>query len=189
MNFIVENIWYILFGLAAISAISNSVVCILVLLGKKFAFSCRYMFTEYVMLLCVIFVMLKKIISENIVIIIFSACIALWCLMQLRLKTKKIVFIRVYGIHKKMHDRLSNYLNACAEYNHTDRTSMYIYGGDTTIPCNLIIFRGVGGNIIKNVLSEVNKFLKQYATTSAAHEIFQLFLNVAVIFIMLGGIM
>ena len=87
-----------------------------------------------------------------------------------------------------MHMRLSEYLNECAEYNHMDRTNMYIYGGDAKTPCNMIIFRGVQNNIIKNVLSDVDKFLKKYAVLSAVHEVLLLCINIAVVFIMLNGI-
>lgn len=188
MNLIVENIWNILFLCAVLCAVLNSIVCVLVLLKRKFTFSCGYMFTEYTMLLCIISVMLKRIASDKFIFVMFVFFIVLWFLFQLRLKIKKLCFIRVYGIHKKMHMRLSEYLNECAEYNHMDRTNMYIYGGDAKTPCNMIIFRGVQNNIIKNVLSDVDKFLKKYAVLSAVHEVLLLCINIAVVFIMLNGI-
>lgn len=85
-----------------------------------------------------------------------------------------------------MHTRLSEYLNDCAEYNGMDRTNMYIYGGDTKTPCNMIIFKKVPKKTAKNVLSEVNVFLRQYSALSVAHEILLLCVNVAVVFIMLN---
>lgn len=189
IDFLICYIWHILIICGVVSAFFNSTVCILVLFRKKFTFSCKYMITEYVMLLCIIFAMLKRIVSDKLILTMFAAFILMWFLLQLYFKIKKLMFIRVYGIHRKMHTRLSEYLNDYAKYNGMDRTNMYIYGGDTKTPCNMIIFKKVPKKTAKHVLSEINVFLKQYSVLSVANEILLLCLNIAVVFIMLNGVM
>lgn len=187
IDFLINNVWYILFICGTLCAVFNSAICIAVLLRKKFTFSCGYMFTEYIMLLCVIFVMLKRIITDECVLIWFGIFVLLWLLLQLRFKLSHFKFVRVYGIQKKMHKRLAQYLSDCAEYNGMNRTNMYIYGGDAKTPCNMIIFKSAPKKITKTVLKDINRFLKQYSSPSAVHEFLLLCLDIAVVFIMFNG--
>lgn len=189
MRLLTDNIWNILAVCGIACAVLNFVICVLVLARVRLTFSCEYMLTEYIMLVCVIFVMLKNAVSDRCIVILFAVLILLWVVMQLRLRIKKLSFIRVYGIHIKMHVRLSDYLNECAEYNHMDRTSMYIYGGDAKTPCDMIIFKGVSRVVRKSVLSDVDRFLKKYSVQSISREIFLLCLNAAVVIMMSGLIL
>lgn len=188
IDFLISNVWYIIFICGALCAVFNSAVCIAVLSKNKFTFSCGYMFTEYVMMLCVIFVMLKRIVSDEHIIVLFGIFILLWLILRLRFKIGHFKFVRVYCIQKNMHERLAQYLSECAEYNGMNRTNMYIYGGDAKTPCNMIIFKSAPKKISKAVLKDVNVFLKQYSNPSATHEILLLLLNIAVVFIIFNGI-
>ena len=82
-----------------------------------------------------------------------------------------------------MHNTIKEKLEKiCAEYG-IDRTSVYIYGGDSKTPCNTVVFKNVNEDVKKSVVKKMDNFLKTYSHDAALMHIISLFLDGAVVFI------
>ena len=189
MNIIVEYAHHIVAAIAILAAFVNSVKYLNVITRHRFTFHCGLYVTEYFMTVCVILSLLKNVLTDKWVILCLASALVLWCLIILGYKARGLVFISVHGIRRNMHARLSDYLASSAAYNNTDRTSMYIYGGDSKIPCNMIIFKSVKRDVRSSVLKDVNAFLREYSFGGVWASVFSIMLNIAAVYIALSVIL
>ena len=189
MDIIIKYAHHITAAIAILAAIINSVTRLNVITKRKFTFSCGFYVTEYFMTVAIILSLLSGVVKGKSVLAVLFCALILWVLIILCYKLRGLVFISVHGIRRSMHTRLQDYLASCASYNNSDRTSMYIYGGDSKIPCNMIVFKNVPRKVRKSVLCDVNDFLMEYSLGGALANLFSLLLNAAAVYITLSVIL
>ena len=178
-----EYLWTILAVSAIAAAALNIAVNIIVILKLRMTFNCEILVTEYIMSGVILLALLRQILSDTEILLMYIILVAVWAVIIIVFRIRKLSFVRVYGIKRVMHGKLKENLEKAAELHGLDRTCVYIYGGDVKTPCNTVIFRGVDKQVQKSVLSKINKFLKTYATDTVMPRITALLLDIAVIFI------
>ncbi len=183
LDFTAEYFWIIMAVLVSLCAVANALIHICVLLRIRFVWSCEYLFTEYAMLVCTVVAILSKTLDIYRLMLIPAVAILLWILLLCIRKARGIHYIRVFGIRQQMHQRLESYLADSAVANHMGRDNMYIYGGDSKTPCNMIIFRKTAKSVQRPILKDVNSFLKQYSYGAASSSLLMLLLDAAAVYI------
>ncbi|MBE5818799.1 MAG: hypothetical protein E7312_07080 [Clostridiales bacterium] len=189
MDIIVKYAHHVTAAIAILAALINSVTRLNVITKRRFTFSCGFYVTEYFMTVAVILSLFSGIVKGKMVLASLFCALVLWIIIILSYKLRGLVFISVHGIRRSMHSRLQDYLSSCASHNNSDRTSMYIYGGDSKIPCNMIIFKRVPRKVIRSVLDDVNVFLREYSLGGTFTNLFSLLLNAAAVYIALSVIL
>lgn len=178
-----EYFWKALHILAVVAAIINIAVNITALFRIKMTFNCNIYLTEYIMTVVVLLFLLKNMLSDNMAVLLSIIFAIMWCVIRIGFKLRNMYFVRVFGINKIMHNTLREKLEQiCAEHQ-LDRTSVYIYGGDSKTPCNTVIFKNVGKSIRTAVIKETEHFLKTYSHDAKFTHIVSIFADIAVIFI------
>lgn len=189
MDIFVKYAHHVTAAIAIFAAIINSATRLSVITKRKFTFSCGFYVTEYFMTVAIVLSLLSGVVKGKSVLAVLFCALILWLLIMLCYKLRGLTFISVHGIRRNMHSRLQEYLASCANRNNSDRTSMYIYGGDSKIPCNMIIFKRVPRKVRKSVLCDVNDFLMEYSLGGTISNVISLLLNTAAVYITLSVIL
>ena len=178
-----EYIWKVLTMLAVAAAVVNAVINIAALFRIRMIFNCNIYITEYIMTSVVLLLLLRQLLSDGAIIVLIIAFVLIWLAVTLWFRINKMCFMRVFGIKRIMHNTIKEKLEKiCAEYG-IDRTSVYIYGGDSKTPCNTVVFKNVNEDVKKSVVKKMDNFLKTYSHDAELMHIISLFLDGAVVFI------